>query len=162
MNEQSRKALDNLHDIYTLLKAYNLADFVKFDLGVIRDFDYYTGMIFEVYAPMIGYPICGGGRYDKMLSDFGTDCPATGFAMGIERLMLALDKQNNIDEFADDENQKDIYVAYTSDKLNDAIALVNELRAEGKVVELALTNQTKAQAQLYIKNKLFKELIYLE
>ena len=162
LNEQSRKALDNLHDIYTLLKAYNLADFVKFDLGVIRDFDYYTGMIFEVYAPMIGYPICGGGRYDKMLSDFGTDCPATGFAMGIERLMLALDKQNNIDEFASDENQKDIYVAYTSDKLNDAIALVNELRAEGKVVELALTNQTKAQAQLYIKNKLFKELIYLE
>ena len=138
LNEQSRKALDNLHDIYTLLKAYNLADFVKFDLGVIRDFDYYTGMIFEVYAPM------------------------TGFAMGIERLMLALDKQNNIDEIASDENQKDIYVAYTSDKLNDAIALVNELRAEGKVVELALTNQTKAQAQLYIKNKLFKELIYLE
>lgn len=162
LNEQSRKALDNLHDIYTLLKAYNLADFVKFDLGVIRDFDYYTGMIFEVYAPMIGYPICGGGRYDKMLSDFGTDCPATGFAMGIERLMLALDKQNNIDEIASDENQKDIYVAYTSDKLNDAIALVNELRAEGKVVELALTNQTKAQAQLYIKNKLFKELIYKE
>lgn len=58
---------------------------------------------------------------------------ATGFAMGIERLMLALDKQNNIDEIASDENQKDIYVAYTSDKLNDAIALVNELRAEGKV-----------------------------
>ena len=38
-----------------------------------------------------------------MLSDFGTDCPATGFAMGIERLMLALDKQNNIDEIASDE-----------------------------------------------------------
>ena len=52
---------------------------------------------------LIGYPICGGGRYDKMLSDFGTDCPATGFAMGIERLMLALDKQNNIDEIASDE-----------------------------------------------------------
>ena len=51
---------------------------------------------------------------------------------------------------------------YKGSEVDDAIALVNELRAEGKVVELALTNQTKAQAQLYIKNKLFKELIYLE
>ena len=161
LNEQSRKALDNLHDIYTLLKAYNLADFVKFDLGVIRDFDYYTGMIFEIYAPMIGYPICGGGRYDKMLSDFGTDCPATGFAMGIERLMLALAKQNDLEENIK-ENQKDVYVAYADDKLTEAIAMVNELRAEGKVVELAMTNQTKQQAQLYVNNKSFKELIYLE
>lgn len=160
LNEQSKNALDNLHNIYNLLKVYNLTDCVYFDLGVIRDFDYYTGMIFEIYTPMIGYPICGGGRYDKMLADFGTDCPATGFAMGIERLMLVLDKQNKFDE--NKENKKDIYIAYTNDKLNEAIILANKLRNQGMIVELALKNQTKQEAQLYIKNKLFKELVYLE
>lgn len=158
LNEQSRKALDNLHDIYKLLKTYKLADCVKFDLGVIRDFDYYTGMIFEIYAPNIGYPICGGGRYDKMLSDFGTDCPATGFAMGIERLMLVLDKQSNS---KNEYGKKDIYLAYAEGKLEEAIAMATRLRAEGRVVELALTSQTKEQAQQYQRSKLFKELIYI-
>lgn len=157
LNEQSRKALDNLHDIYKLLKTYNLVDCVKFDLGVIRDFDYYTGMIFEIYAPNIGYPICGGGRYDKMLADFGTDCPATGFAMGIERLMLVLAKQNNKYEY----NIKDIYLAYAKDKLEEAITMAINLRAEGKTVELALVSQTKEEAQYYQRSKSFKELIYI-
>lgn len=159
LNEKSRKALDNLSDIYNLLESYNVADFVKFDLGVIRDFDYYTGMIFEIYAPTIGYPICGGGRYDKMLSDFGTDCPATGFAMGIERLMLAVGKQNEQQTFCGD---KEVYIAYTKEQLGEAIKLANNLRSEGKIVELALIEQTKQEAQIYQENKSIGKLIYLE
>lgn len=74
--------------------------------------------------------------------------------------MLVLDKQNKFDE--NKENKKDIYIAYTNDKLNEAIILANKLRNQGMIVELALKNQTKQEAQLYIKNKLFKELVYLE
>ena len=88
LNEQSRRALDNLAEIYRLLKAYKVEQYVRFDLGIIRDFSYYTGMVFEVYAPGLGYPLCGGGRYDHLLADFGTACPATGFALGIERILL--------------------------------------------------------------------------
>ncbi len=159
LNEQSRKALDNLHDIYKLLKIYGVADNVSFDLGVIRDFSYYTGMVFEVYAPSIGYPICGGGRYDKMLSDFGTDCPATGFALGIERLMLALNKQNSMDNVY---KKKGIYVAYAPNMQNEAIKKVIKLRENGNAVELAFSAQTKEEAKKYQLSKSIKDFIYVE
>ena len=107
---------------------------MTFDLGVNRDFSYYTGMVFEIYAPGIGYPICGGGRYDNMLSDFGTECPATGFALGIERLMLALDKQNQTQNIC---NKKDVYIAFSQGKYAEAINEAMKLRENGKVVDLA-------------------------
>ena len=88
-NERSRKALDNLTEIYRLLEIYGVADKITFDLGLIRDFEYYTGMVFEAYAAGVGYSLAGGGRYDNMLKDFGAACPATGFALGIERILSA-------------------------------------------------------------------------
>lgn len=159
LNEQSRKALDNLHDIYELLKLYGVADNVNFDLGVNRDFSYYTGMVFEVYAPGIGYPICGGGRYDNMLSDFGTDCPATGFALGIERLMLALAKQNQVQSV---QQKKDVYIAFAAGKQAEAIDEATKLRSEGKIVDLAFTPQSKEEAIKYQADKNINELIYIK
>ncbi len=159
LNEQSRKALDNLHDIYELLKIYGVADNVTFDLGVNRDFSYYTGMVFEIYAPGIGYPICGGGRYDNMLSDFGTECPATGFALGIERLMLALDKQNQTQNIC---NKKDVYIAFSQGKYAEAINEAMKLRETGKVVDLAFKAQTREDAIKYQLDKNINELIYIE
>ncbi len=159
LNEQSRKALDNLSDIYKLLESYGVADHVTFDLGVIRDFDYYTGMVFEVYAPGIGYPICGGGRYDNMLSDFGTDCPATGFALGIERLMLALSGQS---ETPAGTKKKGMYVAYAEGKREDAIKKVAKLRENGNIVELAFTAQTEDEAKQYRLSKNISEFIYIK
>lgn len=159
LNEQSRKALDNLHDIYELLKLYGVADNVNFDLGVNRDFSYYTGMVFEVYAPGIGYPICGGGRYDNMLSDFGTDCPATGFALGIERLMLALAKQNQVQNV---QHKKDVYIAFAAGKQAEAIDEATKLRSEGKIVDLAFTPQSKEEAIKYQADKNINELIYIK
>ncbi|SNU99396.1 ATP phosphoribosyltransferase regulatory subunit [Megamonas hypermegale] len=159
LNEQSRKALDNLHDIYELLKIYGVADNVTFDLGVNRDFSYYTGMVFEIYAPGIGYPICGGGRYDNMLSDFGTECPATGFALGIERLMLALDKQNQTQNIC---NKKDVYIAFSQGKYAEAISEAMKLRENGKVVDLAFKAQTHEDAIKYQLDKNINELIYIE
>lgn len=159
LNEQSRKALDNLHDIYELLKIYGVADNVTFDLGVNRDFSYYTGMVFEIYAPGIGYPICGGGRYDNMLSDFGTECPATGFALGIERLMLALDKQNQTQNIC---NKKDVYIAFSQGKYAEAISEAMKLRENEKVVDLAFKAQTREDAIKYQLDKNINELIYIE
>jgi ATP phosphoribosyltransferase regulatory subunit len=63
---------------------------VIFDLGLIRDLDYYTGAVFEVYDPALGAPIGGGGRYDDLLGRFGRPLPAVGFALGIDRLHIAL------------------------------------------------------------------------
>lgn len=159
LNEQSRRALDNLSDIYKLLETYGVADHVTFDLGVIRDFDYYTGMVFEAYAPGIGYPICGGGRYDNMLSDFGTDCPATGFALGIERLMLALSCQS---ESALADRKKGTYIAYADGCREEAIKKASKLRSNGSIVELALVPQTEEEAKRYQLEKNIREFIYVK
>ncbi|HEY8584094.1 MAG TPA: ATP phosphoribosyltransferase regulatory subunit [Capillimicrobium sp.] len=60
------------------------------DLGMARDLGYYTGALFEVYAPGIGQPLGGGGRYDDLLGRFGRPLPAVGFALVVDRLHEAL------------------------------------------------------------------------
>lgn len=67
-----------------------VADRVIFDLGLLRDRGYYTGAVFEVYAPGLGMTLGGGGRYDDLLGSFGRDLPAAGFALGVDRVHLAL------------------------------------------------------------------------
>ncbi len=156
-NEQSKRALDNLTEIYNLLKGYGFEKYVNFDLGVIRDFNYYTGMVFEAYTPGLGFPLCGGGRYDNMLSDFGTACPATGFALGIERIMLALERQG----LAVVNTKKDIYVAWQEGKVLDAIVQAKKLRDEGNSVELALWGQTEKTAEEYQVSKGYHKLVYI-
>ena len=59
----------------------------------MRSFDYYTGLVVEAYAPGLGVPLGGGGRYDGVLAAFDAPAPAAGFALGLERLMIALVEQ---------------------------------------------------------------------
>jgi len=63
---------------------------VIFDLGLVRDLDYYTGAVFEVYDASIGTPIGGGGRYDELMGKLGRPMPAVGFAVGVDVLHEAL------------------------------------------------------------------------
>ena len=158
MNEQSRRALDNLSEIYKLLEAYEVAEYITFDLGVIRDFGYYTGMVFEAYTPGLGFPLCGGGRYDHMLTDFGTALPATGFAMGIERILLSLERQG----LEKPKSDKDVYVAYNPGKQTEAIQAVQKLRREGETCELAMAAETEAEAEHYRQAKGYQQLIYIK
>jgi ATP phosphoribosyltransferase regulatory subunit len=67
-----------------------VAERVIFDLGLLRSIGYYTGAVFEVYDPALGAPLGGGGRYDDLLGRFGRPLPAVGFALGIDRLHIAL------------------------------------------------------------------------
>ena len=156
-NEKSRRALDDLRKIKELLANYEADDRIIFDLGLIRDFGYYTGMVFEAYTPELGMSIAGGGRYDRLLFDFGLASPATGFALGIDRVMLAL--KNSVEKFSTAEK---IYVSYASDKISDAIKLAMKLRSEGKNVELSLTAQTREAAEKFRGKKNFSELIYVD
>ena len=157
-NEQSRKALDNLSEIYTLLEAYNVAEYITFDLGVIRDFSYYTGMVFEAYTPGLGYPLCGGGRYDNMLTDFGTELSATGFAVGIERIMLALERHG----LKCEKKQRDVYVAFAAGKATEAIKAVQKLRRAGEACELAPGPSSEPEAEECRGGKGYQQLIYIK
>jgi ATP phosphoribosyltransferase regulatory subunit len=82
-------AVAGLRRILALLDPA-VAGRVIFDLGLARGMGYYTGAVFDVYDPALGVPIGGGGRYDDLMARFGRPLPAVGFAVGVDRLHLAL------------------------------------------------------------------------
>lgn len=90
-NEAANQACVELEDYYAALSAHEMADLVRFDLGLYLDHEYYTGMVVEGYAAGLGYPICFGGRYDALLGQFGRPAPATGCVLHMERLMVAIE-----------------------------------------------------------------------
>jgi ATP phosphoribosyltransferase regulatory subunit len=86
---QADEAVTGLRRVHELLDA-DVAERVIFDLGLVRNLGYYTGAVFEVYDPALGAPIGGGGRYDDLVGRFGRSLPAVGFALGVDRLHIAL------------------------------------------------------------------------
>src|SRR6478735_7503543 len=82
-------AATGLRRVHELL-APAAAGRVIFDLGLVRNIGYYTGAVFDVYDPALGAPLGGGGRYDELLGRFGRSLPAVGFALGVDRLHMAL------------------------------------------------------------------------
>ncbi len=86
----AKAALENLKQVYDILKEQGLEQYITIDLGMVPHMDYYTGLIFKGVAHGVGFPICSGGRYDNLMEKFGRRLPATGVAIGLERLMAAL------------------------------------------------------------------------
>jgi ATP phosphoribosyltransferase regulatory subunit len=82
-------AVAGLRHVLELLEPA-VSDRVIFDLGLSRGLGYYTGAVFDVLDPAFGAPIGGGGRYDDLLGRFGRPLPAVGFALGVDRLHMAL------------------------------------------------------------------------
>ena len=81
--------LDGLRALHELLDERGVADRVIFDLGLVRELGYYTGSVFEVYDPAVGFTLGGGGRYDELIGRFGRDLPACGLALDVQRVHLA-------------------------------------------------------------------------
>ncbi|MBQ7340318.1 MAG: histidine--tRNA ligase [Clostridia bacterium] len=108
----------------------------KINPNIVRGLDYYTKTVFEFVSENIGVQstVCGGGRYDKLIAEFGgPDTPGIGFAVGIERLILMLD---NLGVEIPNENKVKIYLAPMGEKESEkAFELVCELRKNGVVAE---------------------------
>ena len=81
----AKEYITYLKDIYTLLGDHG--KYISFDLSVIGSMDYYTGIVFRGYVRGIGFSVIDGGRYDNLLSQFGMDKPAVGFALKVSDLM---------------------------------------------------------------------------
>ncbi|MFW5790666.1 MAG: ATP phosphoribosyltransferase regulatory subunit [Bacillota bacterium] len=123
----NNNSLNHLKKIYGSLKLIDMAERINFDLTLMRNLDYYTGIVFEVMSPNLGYNICGGGRYDKLLSRFGVESiPAVGFAIGMERLRLAVNGGNSLDK----SKQIEIYISEVNN-LASSYELIDNLQEKG-------------------------------
>ena len=82
-------AVENLRACYQLLAERGAAERVILDLGLVLELGYYTGAVFELYDPAVGFALGSGGRYDELLGRFGRPLPACGMALHIERVHVA-------------------------------------------------------------------------
>jgi histidyl-tRNA synthetase len=127
-------------ELADIARAIGHAGQIVFDPFLVRGMGYYTGAIFEVAHPDLGYSLGGGGRYDGMVGTFlGTNVPAVGFSLGFERL---------VDLVADDgvEDSHSVAVLYEPTlSVDDLVAVKKELMAEGLRVRLVQkTKNTRA------------------
>ena len=161
-NKLSLSALKEIKEVYNLLRDYGLEEYILIDLGIIRDFDYYTGIVFEGYTDYLGFPVCGGGRYDNLCSKFSRDLPSTGFAIGLERLAIILEKEN-----ADSlklEGPDKYLVYYQNDKtyFKKALEVAGNLRKMGAIVELEIGRREFIEVLNYARSKRIKYIVIVD
>ena len=83
-------ALDYLRDLYGELKSAGYGDYIRFDLGMVHQIDYYTGVVFRGYVEGAGDAVLSGGRYDNLVGVFGREAQATGFAVDVDAVARTL------------------------------------------------------------------------
>jgi histidyl-tRNA synthetase len=152
--EDVEKAMAELKELFSLLEAMGVRDFCKFDISIVRGLAYYTGVVFEVHDIKGDLrAVCGGGRYDNLLKDFGGPAvSATGMGMGDPVLEILLRERGLIGASVAGQ-QSDYFIVVLDEELhNDAMALTAKLRRKGKVTELSyksgnLGKQLKAASE---------------
>ena len=126
-NRRSEWALSELRHVRQLLEVHGLGSIVRLDLGAIRDFDYYTGIIFEGYGPDLGRPVAQGGRYDGLLARFGRPAPATGFVVQLDLVWEMLTRATRPPALP----RLDAAIAWDAAGLTTALRLGSTLRMFG-------------------------------
>ena len=133
LNEESKKRFEEVKNILDDLDiSYEV------DTNLVRGLDYYNHTVFEIQADVEGFgaqsTLCGGGRYNGLIKELGgSDVPAMGFGIGIERLLLALDSMG-IDLLSD--KRMDLYIINLCTDKKIPLLLANDLRMSGYTVDL--------------------------
>jgi len=148
-NARSEAALVNLAEVYRLLRAYGLADAVLLDLGEVRGFDYYSGVHFEAYVSGLGAALVGGGRYDQMLGRFGYECPATGFAFEVGRVLLAMETQGTAVALPG----PDFFIIDFTPEKTRALALSRRFRDLGRAVARDIISRPLEESLAYARQQ---------
>lgn len=159
-NRRSLEALDRLQKVYQALAFYHCEEHISFDLSMLSDFKYYTGILFKGYTYGTGAAIVRGGRYNALLRQYGKEAPAIGFAFVIDELMNAISRQK-IEVVIE---EQDIVILYQRDFQQKAVELGTTMRKEGRKVELIRMSQKKTldEYKAYAKREHFETLIYLD
>ena len=131
-NARALGAIRRLEEVQEILDSYGLGDYVSYDLGMLSKYSYYTGIIFKAYTYGTGEYIVAGGRYDKLLEQFGKKAAAVGFAIMADQLLLALSRQ----KIRIDVKMNDTIILYDPAARDRAIRLVCQFRNAGIPAQL--------------------------
>jgi ATP phosphoribosyltransferase regulatory subunit len=154
-NKEALNALDNIEDIYEILKKMGLSEYISIDLGLVNHVNYYTGIVFRGYIEGAGGDVLYGGRYDKLIKRFGADIPATGFAINVDSILETMSKQ-----YHDDTASKADFIIFSEGNLLDrANMLSNSLIKKGCTCELSLFDNFGDTKNYAVKKGIKKILI---
>lgn len=153
-------AIHNLEELHQVLDVYGINKYISIELGIISNYQYYTGIIFSGYTFGSGEPIVKGGRYDKLLTYYGKDSASIGFAIVVDRLMAVLQRQKiNIPVESNGE-----LIVYTKSNQKDAILTAKEKRANNIPVEIILKDPSKSKEDYrnYAKRNRIATITFME
>lgn len=118
------KAFERLEKVYDMLTTYDYQRYISFDLANVSNHEYYTGITFKGYTYGTGDAVVTGGRYDRLLKLFGMDTQAMGFAINLDQLLIAMERQKiNIEV-----NCEKVLILYEEEQRQAALKNASELR----------------------------------
>lgn len=134
-NGKGKESLLKLKKLWEIVCDYGLENKLHFDLTLVSHMSYYTGILFEVYANHVGFPIGNGGRYDLLLRKFGKKTGATGFALRVDRVLEAIKQLQT--------NTSVHCILFSEERRKEAFQKAQEMRDDGKKVVLQDINGVK-------------------
>jgi len=157
-NSRSLAALENIEEVIGILGDYGFSKYISVDFGMLKGLNYDTGIIFRGFTHGVGFPILSGGRYDSLTSSFGRDCPATGFSLGINMLMTALEKT----DMPLEKPSVDSLICYKKRNRKNAIEIAEALRKQTMNIETFVLTDDIQQGIDYAVSKQIGGVIFIE
>ena len=158
-NEQALQAVARLEQIYGILKLYGVEECVTFDLSMSGSYGYYSGIIFRAYTYGTGDAVVRGGRYDHLLEKFGRQTPSIGFAVLIDDLLNAINRQK-----IDIETGSASLLVYDDTTQKWALSLAKDFRQKGRNIALLKRNETDTKQHFieYARRTQIPYIVYIE
>ncbi|MFJ8263422.1 ATP phosphoribosyltransferase regulatory subunit [Rummeliibacillus sp. NPDC094406] len=113
-----------MEQLASILEIADATSYIAFDFTLASHMNYYTGMLFEVFATGSGFPLGNGGRYDGLLQEFGTEVGAIGFGLRVDHLLEVISQK--------EEDNDEVLVLFVAPQLSEALATAEKLRTQGK------------------------------
>ncbi len=129
------QGIDELQNLMDMMETAGFSDYLQFDISIVRGLSYYTGAVFEVNSPAKQHrAICGGGRYDSLLSTYGGEIvPAVGFGFGD---VVVLDVLKDLERFPELPRKLDYtIIPFATEQVGTALNIAAILRQQGSTVD---------------------------
>ena len=158
IGKEATKAIENIKAVLEILEDRNLAQYVSLDLGMVQSLNYYTGIVFRGFTYGVGFPILSGGRYDKLVAKFGRDCEATGFSLGINMVMMALERQKRLVK----QQPEGVFITYEKNARKLASDYCRQLIESNCIAELDLMQMGTGEGKKYAALRGFREFVCIK
>ena len=155
-DENITRQLEELRDIYRdACEICGSDGEITVDLGLVNKTDYYTGLIIKGYLQGHGEEVISGGRYDKLISEFGYDVPAVGFAVNVNGIAKVIEKSGELPKIP----AADVIVYAEKGCEAEAFKEAGKLRAQGLIVENALFDDLTSVREYAMERRIAKVVV---